>query len=79
MSATRGPLDQHLERDMTARPIDTSSILQIQLLGGFRMSIGEIERPGSAWRSRKAAALVKVLALAQNHARTLLHDLQPVN
>jgi acetoin:2,6-dichlorophenolindophenol oxidoreductase subunit beta len=28
MSATRGPLDQHLERDMTARPIDTSSILQ---------------------------------------------------
>jgi len=41
--------------------------LRIQLLGRFRVSVGSQLIPETAWRRRKAAALVKLLALAPEH------------
>ncbi|HEX7103965.1 MAG TPA: tetratricopeptide repeat protein [Nitrolancea sp.] len=57
-------------------PFDTSSILRIYLFGGFLISAGNVELPGMAWRSRKAAQLVKALALAPDHAlhREQIHE-----
>src|SRR5947209_5773716 len=42
--------------------------LRITLLGAFRVVAGGALIPDSAWRLRKAAALVKLLALAPAHA-----------
>jgi predicted ATPase/DNA-binding SARP family transcriptional activator len=41
--------------------------LRIRLLGGFKMSVGSRPVDNSAWRLRKAANLVKILALADAH------------
>jgi DNA-binding SARP family transcriptional activator len=41
--------------------------LRIELLGGFRVSIGDRGVPDTAWHRRKPAALVKLLALAPAH------------
>ncbi|HSH79730.1 MAG TPA: BTAD domain-containing putative transcriptional regulator, partial [Herpetosiphonaceae bacterium] len=41
--------------------------LHIQLLGGFRVLLGERAIAESDWRLRKAAGLFKLLALAPNH------------
>jgi DNA-binding SARP family transcriptional activator len=41
--------------------------VRIWLLGGFGVSIGSIPIEKSAWRLRKAAALVKLLSLAPGH------------
>src|SRR5919107_4074220 len=41
--------------------------LRIKLLGGFSVSVGSRTIQRDAWRLRKAAALVKVLALAPRH------------
>jgi DNA-binding SARP family transcriptional activator len=41
--------------------------LRVELLGGFRVSVGDAAVPGEAWRRSKAAALVKLLALAPSH------------
>ena len=41
--------------------------MRVWLLGGFRVSVGSHAIAGDAWRSRKAAALVKLLALAPEH------------
>jgi DNA-binding SARP family transcriptional activator len=41
--------------------------VRIRLLGGFSVSIGSRTIEESAWRLRKAASLVKVLALASGH------------
>src|ERR671930_2059658 len=38
--------------------------LRLQLLGGFRVWVGSQEIPAAAWRLRKAASLLKLLALA---------------
>lgn len=43
--------------------------IEIQLLGGFRVSVDGTALPDGAWRRRHAAGLVKLLALAPN--RTL--------
>src|SRR6476620_547644 len=42
-------------------------LLRLELLGGFRVTLGDqvIEEP--AWRLRKARSLVKLLALAPEH------------
>jgi len=40
---------------------------RIGLLGRFRVAVGGVEVPGEAWRCSKAAALVKLLALAPAH------------
>lgn len=42
--------------------------MRVGLLGGFRASVGPRDIPDDAWRLRKAAALVKLLALAPAHA-----------
>ena len=41
--------------------------LRVWLLGGFEVSVGSRAVDGSAWRLRKAANLVKILALADAH------------
>ena len=41
--------------------------LRIELLGGFRVSVGTRLVPETAWRRRKPAALLKLLALAPGH------------
>ena len=41
--------------------------IRIRLLGGFRVSVGDSTVPANAWRLRKAASLVKLLALAPKH------------
>ena len=58
--------------------------LAIRLLGGFHVSVGPRSIDDSAWRRRKAAAIVKLLALAsryQLHREQLMdllwHDLEP--
>ncbi len=43
-------------------------ILGIKLLGGFGLCAGDRSVPGTSWRSRKATYLVKLLALAPDHA-----------
>ncbi|PLS82256.1 MAG: hypothetical protein CYG60_24830 [Actinobacteria bacterium] len=40
--------------------------VRIRMLGGFRVSVGG-HAVGGAWRLRKAANLVKLLALAPGH------------
>ena len=41
--------------------------LRIELLGGFRVSVGGRALPDVTWRRRRAAAVVKLLALAPAH------------
>src|SRR5919112_1659190 len=41
--------------------------VRVWLLGGFRVSVGSRTIPQDAWRLRKAATLVKLLALAPGH------------
>src|SRR5918999_6195456 len=42
-------------------------VVRVWLLGGFRVSVGSRAIAQHAWRLRKAAALVKLLALAPGH------------
>ena len=44
-----------------------SEAVRVRLLGGFRVSVGPRAITQDAWRLRKAAALVKLLALASGH------------
>src|SRR5215211_3183116 len=44
-----------------------SEAVRVWLLGGFRVSVGDRTVPENAWRLRKAASLVKLLALAPGH------------
>ena len=53
-----GPRDARVGRPET---------LRVWLLGGFRVSVGTHTVEGGAWRLRKAAALMKLLALAPGH------------
>ena len=41
--------------------------LRVRLLGGFSVSVGSRTIQQNAWRLRKAAALVKLLALSPRH------------
>src|SRR5918998_2249586 len=41
--------------------------MRVWLLGGFKLSVDRRTIEGDAWRLRKAAALVKLLALAPEH------------
>ena len=41
--------------------------IRIRLLGGFQVSVGSRTIEEGAWRMRKAASLVKLLALAPGH------------
>ena len=44
-----------------------STGLRIELLGGFRVSVGGQPVPDDVWHRRKPAALLKLLALAPGH------------
>src|SRR5215210_2419704 len=46
---------------------ETRKALRVWLLGGFRVGVGSRTITPDAWRLRKAAALVKLLALSPNH------------
>jgi predicted ATPase/DNA-binding SARP family transcriptional activator len=47
-----------------ATPAESPQPLRLQLLGGFRAAVGEREIDPRAWKLRRAAAIVKLLALA---------------
>ncbi|MCS7173234.1 MAG: hypothetical protein N0A24_07550 [Armatimonadetes bacterium] len=54
--------------------------LRVFLLGGFRVYVADREVPPGAWRLRKAAAIVKLLALAPGlvlHRDQLVEALWP--
>ena len=46
---------------------NNAGVVRVWLLGGFRVSIGSRTIGEDRWRRRKAAALVKLLALAPGH------------
>jgi predicted ATPase/DNA-binding SARP family transcriptional activator/DNA-binding CsgD family transcriptional regulator len=46
---------------------EEAGVVRVKLLGGFRVSVGTRTIDEDAWRLRKAAGLVKLLALAQGH------------
>ena len=49
-------------------PMDEKrKVVRVWLLGGFRVSVGSTTIIQDTWRLRKAAALVKLLALAPGH------------
>ena len=47
---------------------EISQALRIQLLGGFKVATGQRTIEAGEWRLHKSRSLVKVLALAPNHA-----------
>ena len=51
-------------------------VVRVEMLGGFRVTVGSRVVVGDVWRLRKAAALVKLLALEPNHR---LHREQAVD
>ncbi|HEX5915527.1 MAG TPA: BTAD domain-containing putative transcriptional regulator, partial [Rubrobacter sp.] len=51
------------EDKVVARP----EPMRIRLLGGFRISVGPRNIAGDAWRLRKSASLIKLLALSPGH------------
>jgi predicted ATPase/DNA-binding SARP family transcriptional activator/DNA-binding CsgD family transcriptional regulator len=57
--------------EVERKPSDTTvrepEAVRIGLLGGFRVSVGSRTIEEGAWRLRKAASLVKLLALARGH------------
>jgi DNA-binding SARP family transcriptional activator len=50
-----------------SRDVTKPEAVRVWLLGGFKVSVGPRTIEGDAWRLRKAAALVKLLALAPSH------------
>jgi DNA-binding SARP family transcriptional activator len=48
-------------------PSQEGEVLRVQLLGEFRVSVGDRTVEPGAWRLRKAKSLVKLLALAPGH------------
>jgi len=43
------------------------AVLHVNLLAGFRVTVGDRSVPAAAWRQKRAAALIKLLALAPAH------------
>ena len=54
-------------RSLEAPAGEKHKAVRVWLLGGFRVSVGSRTITQDAWRLRKAAALVKLLALAPGH------------
>ena len=50
-----------------APPNSAAPGMRIQLLGGFRVAVGERPIPDVAWRQRRAATLLKLLAPQPGH------------
>src|SRR3954451_18700910 len=60
--------------------VDAKPPLHIKLFGGFQVTIGDEPIPATNWRLRKAAHLLKLLALAPGnslHREQLLDALWP--
>jgi DNA-binding SARP family transcriptional activator len=53
-----------------------TEVVRVELLGGFRVTVGPRVVADGSWRLRKAAALVKLLALEPTHR---LHKEQAIN
>ena len=47
--------------------MEAQRALEIQLLGGFRVTVGHAVIPDTAWRRKRAAAVIKLLALEPGH------------
>ena len=47
--------------------METPQALGIRLLGGFRVANGDLVVPDAVWRQKRAAAIVKLLALEPGH------------
>ena len=45
----------------------TAAQLEVRLLGSFRVAVGDRPLPDSAWRRKRAADIVKLLALEPTH------------
>jgi predicted ATPase/DNA-binding SARP family transcriptional activator/DNA-binding CsgD family transcriptional regulator len=59
---------ERVRRSEAARGQNRETVtVRVWLLGGFRVSLGSGTIPQDAWRLRKAATLVKLLALASGH------------
>ncbi len=59
---------------------NNAEVMRVWLLGGFRVSVGSRTIGEDRWRRRKAAALVKLLALApchRLHREQVMHLLWP--
>ena len=59
-----------LERRSSGRReglVEKSETVRVRMLGGFSVSVGSRVVEGSSWRLKKAASLVKLLALAEGH------------
>src|SRR5215207_7852768 len=64
------------DRPSQGRQALAPEAVRVWLLGGFRVSVGSAPIEENAWRLRKAAALVKLLSLAEGHR---LHREQAMN
>jgi DNA-binding SARP family transcriptional activator len=64
MRTERTPHPGHSSPDRRSRD---SEAIRVRLLGGFRVSVGSRTIDEGDWRLKKAAALVKLLALAPGH------------
>lgn len=62
----RSTTSQH-QQDSALPHADADYALRIQLLGAFRVILGEQAVSASSWRLQKARSLVKLLALAPGH------------
>src|SRR5215203_7532497 len=63
------PRTRAQQTSRTHRPLGKGAPepVRIRLLGDFSVSVGSRTIEGSVWRRRKAANLVKLLALAPSH------------
>jgi predicted ATPase/DNA-binding SARP family transcriptional activator len=64
--------------------VEALQALTVRLLGGFRVDVGDQAVPETVWRQRRAAAIVKLLALEPGHrlhreqlTATLWPELEP--
>ena len=58
---------QQLRGDSTEAAVREPEVVRIEVLGGFRFWVGPRLIEEGRWRLRKAASLVKLLALAPGH------------
>jgi tetratricopeptide (TPR) repeat protein len=56
-----------VERRLSDTTVREPESVRIRVLGGFRVSVGTLTIEEGAWRLRKAASLVKLLALAREN------------
>ena len=55
------------EPNTVSAPRVVTPAVRVRVLGGFDVEVDDRPVPGAAWRLRKAAELVRILALAPGH------------